>query len=414
MSDSEAMDSVVSGPEAIDLISASSFAGRQPHDQFRWLRSNAPVFRHEQPNGTWFWAVTRFEDVKAIGRDHERFSSTPTVMLDDPSASEESPFGDHVMMLYADPPLHTRMRRMVSRDFTPRAAEALRPRVAELATRIVDDVIERGECDLVNDLAGAMPSYMIADLLGIPLADGLDLYRRTEVLHSSEEGASREEKSQALGEMFAYSQDVYADRMTNPTDDLASSIAHGEVGGEPIDAIDFFLWFLLLVDAGGDTTRNLVGAGFHALFQHPSELARLRADVDGLLPTAVEELLRWVSPVIHMRRTATVDTTVGDQAVAAGDRVVMFYGAANRDPSIFDDPERLDLGRSPNPHVAFGGGGPHFCMGASLARVEIDALLRAMLTRLEDLVPSGEPTWMQSNFIFGPTSMPVTFQPGVR
>ncbi len=396
----------------IDLLSVSSYAGSQPHEQFAWLRANAPVHRHDEPDGPGFWAVTRYDDVRAVGRDHERFSSSPTIMMADPDPG--GGHGDGVMMLTADPPVHTRMRRLVSREFTPRAAQALAPRVAELATRIVDGVVERGACDLVTDLAGEMPSFVIADVLGIPLEDGRALYHHTETIHSSTEVVSRDQQRAAIGEMFAYSQQVYADKRADPGDDLASLLATGEIAGEEIDGVDFFLWFLLLIDAGGDTTRNLVGGGMQALFEHPDQWARLRADPDGLMDSAVEELLRWVSPVIYMRRTATVDTEIAGQAIAAGDKVVMYYGSANRDPDHFADPERLDLGRTPNPHVAFGGGGPHYCLGAHLAKIEIKALLREMIDRLEGLEPAGDVSWMGSNFIYGPTSMPVRFAPGAR
>lgn len=398
----------------IDLLSVGSYKGSQPNDQFAWLRENAPVYWHAEPDGPGFWAVTRHEDVKLVGRSHEQFSSQPTIMIPD-ADSANGLTGDHTMMLMADPPLHTRMRRLVSREFTPRAAAALTPRVGELATRIVDAVIERGECDLVTDLAGEMPSFVIADILGIPLDEGRELYHLTEALHSSEEAVSSEERQAAAMQMFAHSQRVWADKRAEPAEDLASLLAHGEVAGEPVDEIDFFLWFMLLVDAGGDTTRNLVGAGFQALFENPAELERLRHNVvqgDGsLMPTAIEELLRWTSPVIYMRRTARMDTEVAGQQISEGDKVVMYYGAANRDPAVFDQPERLDLGRSPNPHVAFGGGGPHFCLGAHLARVEIGALIREMLTRLDGLEPTAEPEWMPSNFIYGPTHMPVRFTP---
>lgn len=398
----------------IDLLSVGSYAGSQPHDQFRWLRENAPVYWHQEPEGRGFWAVTRYDDVKQVGRDHERFSSQPTIMIPD-SDSSTGLTGDHTMMLMADPPLHTRMRRLVSREFTPRAAAALAPRVGELATQIVDAVIDRGECDLVSELAGEMPSFVIADVLGIPLDEGRELYHLTEALHSSDEVVSPESRRDAAMQMFAHSQRVWAEKRATPADDLATLLAHGEVAGEPVDEVDFFLWFMLLVDAGGDTTRNLVGAGFQALFEHPDQLERLRHDVvdgDGsLLPTAIEELLRWTSPVIYMRRTATRDTELGGQSIAEGDKVVMYYGAANRDPEAFDEPERLDLGRAPNPHVAFGGGGPHFCLGAHLARIEIGALIREMLTRLDGLEPTVEPEWMPSNFIYGPTRLPVRFTP---
>jgi cytochrome P450 len=396
----------------IDLYDPASFDGGQPHDQFDWLRANDPVHRHALPDGGHFFALTRFDDVRAVGKDAATFSSEPTIMIDEPDPSTD--MGDHKMMLMADPPLHTRMRRMVSRDFTPGAARRLRPRIEELAVRIVDEVVERGECDLVADIAGEMPSFVIAELLGIPLEDGRELYHLTETLHAASSAVGIEAQQAAFGQMFGYAQQVCAAKRDAPSDDLASLLATGELEGQPLDEVDFFLWFLLLVDAGGDTTRNLVGGGMHALFEHPDQLAALRADPDGLLPSAIEELLRYVSPVVHMRRRATRDTELRGVAIAAGDRVVMYYGAANRDPEVFDRPHELDLRRSPNHHVAFGGGGPHFCMGAHIARIEVDALLRQVLARLDDLAPAGQATWLASNFINGPTHLPVSFRAGPR
>jgi cytochrome P450 len=331
-------------------------------------------------------------------------------MISDGSG-EPSPFDDHTMMLVADPPLHTRMRRLVSREFTPRAANALRPRIQQLAAGIVDRIADRGECDLVTDIAGEMPSLVIAEMLGISHDESRRLYHCTETIHASSEVVSSEEQRNALTTMFMSSQAAYADKLAQPTDDLGSLIAHGAVDGEAVDAIDFFLWFMLLVDAGGDTTRNLVGGGLHALFEHPDQLGLLRSDIDGHLGSAIEEMLRWVSPVIYMRRTATTDTELAGHVIEAGDKVVMYYGAANRDPAVFDAPERFDITRSPNPHVAFGGGGPHYCLGANLARLEIDAILREILSRLPDIESTGPVEWMGSNFIFGPSRMPVRFTP---
>ncbi len=396
----------------IDLYDAASFDGGQPHEQFDWLRANDPVHRHPLPDGGHFFALTRYDDVRAVGKDAATFSSEPTIMIDEPDASTD--MGDHKMMLMADPPLHTRMRRMVSRDFTPGAARRLRPRIQELAVRIVDEVVERGECDLVADIAGEMPSFVIAELLGIPLEDGRRLYHLTETLHASSAAVGVEAQQAAFGQMFGYAQQVYADKREQPADDLASLLATGELDGRPLDDVDFFLWFLLLVDAGGDTTRNLVGGGMHALFQEPDQLADLRGDLDAVLPSAIEELLRYVSPVVHMRRRATRDTALRGTQIAAGDRVVMYYGAANRDPEVFDRPHELDVRRTPNHHLAFGGGGPHFCMGAAIARIEVEELLREVLVRLEDLAPAGEAQWLASNFISGPTHLPVTFRPGPR
>jgi len=349
--------------------------------------------------------VTRYEDVRLIGRDPTRFSSHPTIMIDDPPAGSGSE--GHTMMLMADPPLHTAMRRLVSRSFTPRAAAALRPRVTELARQIVDAIDGRAECDLVADLAGEMPSFVIAELLGIPLEDGRRLYACTEALHSVRDASSRAAQAAAYREMFTYSRQVWERKSAEPGDDLSSLLIAGEIDGVPQDDIDFFLWFLLLIDAGGDTTRNLVGGGMLALFEHPEQFAWLLDDLDGRLGTAVEELLRWVSPVIHMRRTTTTATELRGTALQPGDKVVVYYGSANRDPEVFADAEQLLLDRDPNPHVAFGGGGPHICLGAHLARIEIECLLRELLGRYPGLRQAGEPTWPSSNFIYGPRTLPV-------
>ena len=256
---------------------------------------------------------------------------------------------------------------------------------------------------------------MIAELLGIPLDDGRRLYQLTEAIHAAPEEAVEPGAPRGGRRRCSTTRSRCARRSgPSPATTWPPCSPHGEVDGAPVDAVDFFLCFLLLVDAGGDTTRNLVGGGMHALFDHPDQLERLRTDLDAVLPSAVEELLRWVSPVVYMRRTATVDTVLAGQEIAEGDKVVMYYGSANRDPACVDDPDRLDLGRAPNPHVAFGGGGPHFCLGAHLARIEIEALLREMVLRLDGLEPAGGSSWMGSNFIFGPTSLPVRFRPGPR
>jgi cytochrome P450 len=396
----------------IDLLSPTSFEGGQPHDQFAWLRENAPVHRHPEPDGPGFWAVTRHDDVRAVSRNHAVFSNEPTIMIPDPVAS--MPTGDAKMMLMCDPPHHTQLRRLVSRSFTPKAARAMAPRIAGLARQIVDAVIERGECDLVADVAGELPSYVIAELIGIPLDDGRKLYQLTETLHSATDAVGMAAQAAAGLEMFTYSAGVVAEKRKNPKDDLASQLLHAELDGRRLTDMEFHLFFMLLVDAGGDTTRNLVAGGMLALLERPEALARLTADLDGLLPTAREELLRFTSPVVYMRRTARADAEIGGQAIAAGDKVVLYYGSANRDESVFPDPDRLDVARTPNHHVAFGGTGAHYCLGAKLARVEIDAMLREILTRMEGLELSAPPEWLPSNFISGPRTMPVRFRPGRR
>ncbi len=396
----------------INLLSPASFAQGQPHDQYAWLRANAPVYWHPEPDGAGFWAVTRYGDVKAVGRDSATFSSEPTTMIADQSA--ELDVGDHRMMLTTDPPRHTRLRKVVAPTFIPRAARAMRPRIEELAARIVDGVIVAGECDLVDEVAGLMPSYVIADMLGIPLEDGVVLYALTETIHAAPETQEAGAGMRAVIEMFNYARGVWEFKRAEPADDLASIIAHAAVDGAELDVIDFNLFFLLLVDAGGDTTRNLVAAGIDALLEHPEQLAWLLGDVDGRMRGAVDELLRWVSPVVYMRRTATCDTEIAGMPIDAGDKVVMYYGAANRDADAFGPTAGdLDLARSPNDHVAFGGGGPHFCLGAHIARVEIEALLREALTRMPDLERGGPTQWLPSTFISGPKHLPVRFRPGI-
>jgi cytochrome P450 len=395
----------------IALVDPRSYVGGQPHAQFSWLREHDPIHRHAEPDrGPGYWAITRYEDVRAVSRNHAVFSNEPTIMIAD--SIDIAPFGDDKMMLMSDPPYQTQLRRLVSHAFTPRAARQRTPRIAALARQIVDAVIERGECDLVEDVAGELPSYVIAELLGLPLDDGRKLYRLTETLHSAPESLPDGAQMQAGLEMFGYSAGVLNEKRARPTDDLASQLLQAEIDGRRLSDAEFHLFFMLLVDAGGDTTRNLVSAGMLALLERPAELARLRGDLDGLLPTAREELLRFTSPVVYMRRTAKQDIELGGRKIREGDKLALYYGAANRDPAVFPDPDRLDVARSPNHHVAFGATGAHFCLGAQLARVEIDAMLREIVTRLEGLELTAEPEWLSSTFISGPRSMPVRFRAG--
>jgi cytochrome P450 len=207
-----------------------------------------------------------------------------------------------------------------------------------------------------------------------------------------------------------YAAQVRQQKLESPTDDIASALVQGTVDGEQLSAEEFNMFFLLLVNAGGDTTRNAVGGGMHALFEHPEQLARLVADPQTLLPKAVDEILRFVSPVVYMRRTAVKDSELGGKEIKEGDKLVLYYGAANRDSEVFEDPDRFDVGRDPNDHIAFGAG-PHFCLGANIARVEIEVMLRELLTRLPDIEPTGETSWLESNFISGPKHLPVRFTP---
>ena len=394
----------------IDLLSPSSFEGGHPLDQYDWLRANAPVFWHEEPNGTGFWVLSRYDEVADVGREPFTFSSEPTIMIEDQGADElAAGDGEHKMMLTMDPPQHTHFRKIISREFTRGPAAELRPRIKALSRDIINRVIEHGECEFVSQVAGELPSYVIAELTGIPLDDGRQLYQLTETIHTARESLPEGAHMQAIMEMFGYAQQVYRDKLANPTDDLASQIVHAEVEGRRLDEIDFQLFFMLLIDAGGDTTRNLVAGGLKALVDHPDQFQKLRED-PSLIGTARDEMLRYVSPVIYMRRTVLKDTELAGQQLREGDKVVRYFGAANYDPAHFDNPHEFDITRTPNPQIAFGTG-THVCLGQHIARVEIDCMLEEIVARLTDVEITGELEWLSSNFISGIKRMPISFTP---
>jgi cytochrome P450 len=391
----------------IGLTATGSFGGEHPWEQYRWLREHAPVYWHDETDGPGFWAITRYDDIRTISRQPKLFSSAAKgVMLAE--SDEMGLMIQRQMMLVMDPPEHDRFKLLVSRGFTPKNAELLRDRIDQLAAEIVDDVIDRGECDLVHDVAGRLPSGLIAELMGIPREDGERLYELTELMHTTDDSvATPEERGAATLEMLNYAAETAARKRQAPGDDIASALVQADVDGERLTDGELQWFFLLLVNAGGDTTRNLLASGIQLLFDHPDERTRLHDDLDGLLGTAVEEMLRYTSPVVHFRRTAMADTVIRDQAIAAGDKLMVFYGSGNRDEDVFPDPDRFDVGRTPNPHMAFGGGGPHLCLGLHVARIEIAAMLRELLTRMPGLAPAGERQPLASNFISGVRTMPV-------
>lgn len=398
----------IDGVDQIDLAAPETFAAGHPWAQYAWLRANDPVHWQPEPSGPGFWALTRYEDVRRVSRQPQVFSSAARgVMMTDP---DEAMLGaQRLMMLTMDPPQHDRFKLLVSRGFTPRNAQLLSDRVEELAREIVDDVIGAGACDFVHDIAGRLPSGLIAELMGIPRADGERLYELTEIMHTFDPSVSAQRRGEAMQEMLQFGAEVAEHKRQHPGDDIASVLVQAEVDGDRLSDAEIQWFFLLLVNAGGDTTRNLVAAGMQQLFDHPQERARLAADLDALVPTAVDEMLRYTTPVVSFRRTAMQDTTIGEREISAGDKVVMFYGSANRDEAVFEDPDRFDVGRSPNPHVAFGGGGPHLCLGMHVARIEIAAMLREVMTRLPNLAPAGDPDRLSSSLIAGVRTMPVTF-----
>jgi cytochrome P450 len=396
-----------------DFLDVATFANGHPHALYKDSRQSAPVYWNPEPNGPGFWALTRYADVYAVDHDFQNYSSSPTIMIPDPGRGQTGALGEATMMLMMDPPQHTAFRKLIRAEFTRPAAADRGLRLHDLARQIVDAVIEKGECDFVAEVAGEMPSYVIAELMGLPLDDGRELYKLTEIIHSAPETLPPGAGGEAVGKMFAYGMQVIAEKRARPADDLATRLLQAEVDGKRLTDPEFLLFFLLLIDAGGDTTRNLLSAGLLALHENPDQLAWLMADLPARLPSAREELLRYTSPVIYMRRTATHDTRIGDTAIKDGDKVVMYFGAANRDPDKFDRPDALDLSRDPNEHIAFGGG-PHVCLGQHLARIEIDAILAEVLTRMKTLEITAPPEWLASTFISGPKNLSVRFKPGAK
>src|SRR5713226_9631313 len=372
--------------DTIDLTDKDVFVRGVPHDWFASLRRDAPVFWHDEPDGPGFWCVTRYEDVVTVNRDNQVFSSNrgAVFMWDLPPEDLEQ---QRLMMLNMDPPIHTRYRRLVNKGFTPRMVSELETKARERARDILNRVTPRGECDFVVDVAAELPLQVIADVLGVPQEDRHKMFDWSNRMIGSDDpeyGVTEEEAQLASMELFAYAAKLAEEKRAEKGRDLISVLSEAEIDGEQLTQLEIDLFFMLLTVAGNETTRNQISHGLLALLEHPDQFDRLRANRD-LLPSAAEEMLRWASPVMHFRRTATEDLTLGGQKIAAGDKIVIWYVSANRDESVFDDPMRFNIERSPNEHVAFGGGGPHFCLGANLARMEIRVLFEEVLNRWTDL-----------------------------
>jgi cytochrome P450 len=387
----------------IALGSSDSYANGHPVDQYRWLQENAPVYWHEYPtSGGGFWALTRFDDVRAVSRDRQRFTSEQGTFIFDLDPALMAAAGK--MILLMDAPRHTAARGLVQSAFTRRAVLGMQSRADQIAREIVDSVCERGECDLVAEATGVMPLYFMADLLGFPREEALSLYADIAVANGASDTVTETQRLESAQRIFDFGLRVMEQKRAQPGDDICSGLLEA---GIPAD--EFVAAFWLLLDAGGDTVRHATAAGVLAFIEHPDAWERLRADLDGRLANAVEEVIRWSAPVTYMARRAKEDLEIRGQQIRAGDKVAIFYGAANHDPEVFPDHDVFDIARSPNPHVSFGAGGPHLCLGAALARMEIAALLREIAQRMPDVRLSGAVEWAPSYYIIGPEHMPVAF-----
>ena len=380
---------------------------------FRTLRRESPISYWEEwefpdapiPKGPGYWALTAHEDVWHVSRNPQLFQSGRGVNIADLPMEIAEFFGSMIAM---DDPRHFRLRSIVSKGFTPkeiaRVEQYVRDRAASVVDHLLSDFPQR-ECDFVLEVAAPMPLQIICEMMGIPKEDEEQVFRWTNVILGVGDpeftGTFDDLIAAGLG-AFNYAQAMGEDRLANPTDDLTSLLMHAVVDGERITAQEFGSFFILLVVAGNETTRNAISHGMHLLTQHPDQRDLWWNDFETHTRTAVDEIVRMASPVVHFRRTATEDTVVGGQQIAAGDKLVMWYNSANRDEKVYTDPYHFDVLRPLQPNqVGFGAGGPHFCLGANLARREIAVMFDEIRRRIPTLHTIGEPDYLQSNFING-------------
>jgi cytochrome P450 len=397
-------------------LSEPSFWLREDRDDvFARLRSELPVSWQREPQTIWsdggrgYWAVTRLTDIRDVSKRTDTFVSGEGTELIDLPADVARSFSGLINM---DDPEHARLRAIVNAAFTPREIGTLETAVQRRAAEIVDRVCERGECDFATEIADALPTAVICDLLGIPEADREEISRVSRATHplGDPEFGTFDDALGAARELIEYGKEAMEVRRRSPAADLTTALALA-VDENVLVPDDAGTYFMVLITAGIETTGAATAHGLLALTENPGERARWQADVDGLTSSAVEEILRWSTPVVHFRRTAVVDTEIAGRPIAPGDKVVLFYNSANRDEAVFDDPHRFDVGRMPNPHVTFGAGGPHFCLGAHLARLEMKVMFRELFRRLPDIEVSGDPVVMLSMFFNGVKSLPCAFTP---
>jgi cytochrome P450 len=390
---------------------------------FATLRRENPIAFFEEPiiepfpQGPGYFAITRLADILAISRNPEVFSSASGAVsvLDLPAEMNEF-FGSMISM---DDPRHARLRKIVAGTFTPRMLAKILDDVEKTAKTVIDSVIEKGEIDFVAEVATRFPLLVICDMMGIPLSEYDMVLAQSNVILSGgdpefiPEGADPVVAFLEAGTLLAGLMNELAEKVrANPTDDLLSALVNTSVEGEQLTPEELASFFILLAVAGNETTRTAISHGVAHLSANPDQRAIWAADVEGVMPTAVEEIVRYASPVVWMRRTVTRDHELSGHQFRAGDKAILYYGSANRDEAVFTDPDRFDVLRNPNPHVGFGGPGPHFCLGAHLARREITLMFRELFTRMPDLELAGPPVQLRSNFVNGIKYMPVTFTPG--
>lgn len=396
-------------------------------DDFAAFRAESPFTRSEALDiltGTMdpFYAVTRYAELVEISRHPLDFCSGrgSTNITDMPTEALEF-FGSFITM---DDPRHARQRGIVARSFTPRRLQGVLDSVETICAEVIDDMCDQGEVDLVEAVSQPFPLLVICDMMGIPRSEFQTVLDATNVILGAGDPDTLGGSDDIVGALFAAGMqltelmnELVAERKKNPTDDLTSALVHNDVGEDMLAPEEIAPFFILLAVAGNDTTRTAASIGMHLLSQNPDQRKIWQDDLEGVTATAVDEIVRVASPVTFMRRTVTRDLTLSGHELSEGDRLILFYGAANRDPRVFTDPERFDVRRDPNPHVGFGGPGPHFCLGAHLARRELSVLFRQLLTRLPDIEVSGDPVHLEAlgvPLVGGIKHLPVTFTPTAK
>jgi methyl-branched lipid omega-hydroxylase len=383
---------------------------------FKRLRDEAPISFYDEvliegfPQGPGYWALTRYADVMHVSRHPELFCSGRggTNIGDIPQELAEF-LGSIINM---DDPRHKKLRGLVNSGFGPKQLNQLLDQVQVRAAGVIDAVEAKGECDFVSEIAALLPLQLVCDMVGVPPELEQSVFAQTNVIlgvGDPEYVQSYEDLMAAFMTLHQMAMEIGQERLDHPTDDITSILMHAEVDGERLTVPEFASFFILLVVAGNETTRTAISHGMLALQANPEQKELWMGDFDRYAQDAVEEIVRWATPVIHFRRTATQDTEIDGHPIKEGEKVVMWFNSANRDERAFEDPFTFDITRSPNPHVGYGGGGPHFCLGANLARREIRVMFQELFKRLPDLQITGEPDRLQSSFIHGIKRMPCAF-----
>jgi cytochrome P450 len=396
---------------AVDLMDAEFHRDGPPYELLDRMRRECPVHRNALADGSHCWALTRHDDVSAVSRDTETFSSHKAGIFLNPDQVFLLDITRN-LLLYKDPPEHTKYRKILQTAFVPKTVAAMEGMVRARVTRVIDAFIERGECDFVDDFAVPIPLGVLTELMGVPDEDIPQFAKWTDEIEAAQRSPESNSAIETLGEMSAYLHgQIERQAAEGIEDSLVMRLRNAEVEGERLTDAEILVFFGLLAFAGNDTTRNTIATGTRALLEHPTAYRELVEDRE-LIPNAVEEILRYTSVVKYFVRTATTDTEIRGQAIPEGDKVVMWYTAASRDGEVHTDPHAFDIHREKIDHKAFGGGGRHFCLGAGLARLELRVMLEEMARRMPDLQLAGPVELLPSAWANGLVHMPVRFSPG--